>query len=111
MGKKQAIRNPFCRLGLHAKTKNVVQALAQLGVQVNEELVPLVRIEMLKQTTGRKPAKNSRAGQQPCGVAHKDFLGSVETGEGWRLGPSIPPRDTTRITHSVGSTGERTFPM
>jgi hypothetical protein len=58
--KQQAIRNAFFGLGLHAKTKQVVQALEQLGVQVDDEFVRLVRIELLKKITGRKPAKNSR---------------------------------------------------
>lgn len=58
--KKQAIRNAFFGLGLHAKTKQVVQVLEQLGVQVDDEFVRLVRIELLKKTTGRKPTKNCR---------------------------------------------------
>jgi hypothetical protein len=54
--KKQAIRNAFYRLGMHTTPKAVVHALAQLGALVDEDLVRLVRIELLKKTTeGRSP--------------------------------------------------------
>jgi hypothetical protein len=49
---KRAIRNALFRLGLHATPKAVAHALAQQGVQVDEECVRLVRFEMLKETTG-----------------------------------------------------------
>jgi hypothetical protein len=58
--KKQAIQNVFFRLGLHATPKAVVHALAQQDVQVSEESVRLVRIEVLKETTGRKVGKSPR---------------------------------------------------
>ena len=45
---KRAIRNVFFRLGLHARPKEVINTLERDGVQVNEELVRLVRIELLK---------------------------------------------------------------
>jgi hypothetical protein len=53
---KRAIRNAFTRLGLHATPKAVVHALAQQGVQVDEELVRQVRFEILKETTSRVAA-------------------------------------------------------
>jgi hypothetical protein len=65
-GKKQAIRNAFHRLGLHAKPTEVVQVLALLGVQVDEELVRLVRIELLKRTPGGNSAKVSTLVKPPA---------------------------------------------
>ncbi len=58
--KKQAIRNALYRLGLHTTPEGVVDALAQQGVQVDEELVRLMRFEMLKENTGARIAKVSR---------------------------------------------------
>jgi hypothetical protein len=51
ISKTQAIRHVFFRLGMQAAPKSIVQALAQQGIQVTEELVKLVRFEMLKRTT------------------------------------------------------------
>jgi hypothetical protein len=60
MHKAVAIRRTFHRLGLQAKPKEIVQVLADQGIQVGEELVRQVRIEMLKETTDKKPPKVSR---------------------------------------------------
>jgi hypothetical protein len=49
-GKKQAFRNAIFRLGLHATTMAVVHALAQQGIEVNEEFVRQVRFGMLKES-------------------------------------------------------------
>jgi len=59
-GKKRAIKSGLYRLGLHTTPKGVVDALAQQGVQVDEELVRQVRFEMLKETTGAKGVKGIR---------------------------------------------------
>jgi hypothetical protein len=53
-GTKRTIRNAFFRLGLHATPKAVAHALAQQGVQVDEEFVRRVRFEMLKESTGAR---------------------------------------------------------
>jgi hypothetical protein len=63
---KRAIKNAFFRLGLHATPKGVVHALAQGGVQVEEELVRLVRYEMLKETTRKKAAEVSTPVTSPA---------------------------------------------
>jgi hypothetical protein len=52
--KRQAIRNTFYRLGLHTTPKAVVQALAQQGIQVGEELVRLVRFRMLNEAARKR---------------------------------------------------------
>ena len=49
-GTRRAIRNALFRLGLHTTPKGIVDALAQQGIQVSEELGRQVRIEMLKKT-------------------------------------------------------------
>jgi hypothetical protein len=49
--KKQAIRNALLRLGLHTPAKGIVEALAQEGIQVDEQLVTQVCFEMLKDST------------------------------------------------------------
>ena len=59
-GKQRAIRNALYRLGLHTTPKGVVQALAQAGVQVDEELVRQVRLKNLKENTGGSLAKVPR---------------------------------------------------
>jgi hypothetical protein len=59
ISKKQAIRNTFVRLGLHARPKEIVQALEQLGVQVDEGFARVVRVGLLKEATGRPVAKAS----------------------------------------------------
>jgi hypothetical protein len=64
-GKKRAIRNAFFRLGLHAMPKAVVDALAQQGVLVEQELVRQVKFELVKETTGARVAKASRAVTSP----------------------------------------------
>jgi hypothetical protein len=77
---KQAIRNALFRLGLHTRPKGVVDALAQQGVQVDEQLVRAVLVELLKETTGARFGKASRSARLP-GVRRcpKGFPG--------RLGP------------------------
>jgi hypothetical protein len=53
-GTRRAIRNALFRLEPHATPKAVTHALAQQGVQVDEELVRRVRIELLKESTGAR---------------------------------------------------------
>lgn len=65
-GKKQAIRNALFRFGLHATPKGIIDALAQQGVQVNEQVVRAVLIEMLKETTGTRVARGSRPVPSPA---------------------------------------------
>jgi hypothetical protein len=60
ISKTQAIRHAFFRLGMQATPKSIVQALSQQDIKVTEELVKLVRFEMLKETTGAGIAKVSR---------------------------------------------------
>jgi hypothetical protein len=65
-GKKRAIRNAFHRLGLHATAKGVVHALAQQGIQVDEELVRQVHFELRKETTEARTAKVHRPVPPPA---------------------------------------------
>jgi hypothetical protein len=65
-GTKRTIRSAFFCLGLHATPKAVAHALRQQGIQVDEELVPQVRFEMLKQTTQARAAKAARPVQPPA---------------------------------------------
>jgi hypothetical protein len=65
-GKKRAIRNALSRLGLHATPKAVVQALGWQGVRVTEELVRLVRFEMLAVTTRARISKVPRPVPPPA---------------------------------------------
>jgi len=60
IGKKRAIRNAFYRLGLHITPRVVVEALAQQGIKVDEELVRQVRFDMLKESTRGRVATVSR---------------------------------------------------
>jgi len=46
--KKNAIRNALGQLGWHAKGRDVVAFLANLGIEVNEGLISKVRVEALK---------------------------------------------------------------
>jgi hypothetical protein len=64
--KKQAIRNALFRLGMQATPKCIVDALAQRGIQVVEEIVRQVRFQMLKETTGAKVGKSSRPVPSPA---------------------------------------------
>ena len=45
----RAIQNALARLGMQARPAQVVAALADIGIVVNEALVRQVRVEMLKQ--------------------------------------------------------------
>jgi NAD(P)H-dependent FMN reductase len=45
----RAIQNVLARLGMQASPAQVVAALADIGIVVNEVLVRQVRVEMLKQ--------------------------------------------------------------
>ena len=47
--KARAIQNALARLGMQASPEQVVAALADLGIVVNEALVRQVKVEMLKQ--------------------------------------------------------------
>ena len=46
--KKNAIRNALGQLGWHAKGRDVVAFLADLGIEVNEGLISTVKMETLK---------------------------------------------------------------
>jgi hypothetical protein len=46
--KKNAIQNALGQLGWHAKGRDVIAFLANLGIEVNEGLVSAVRIESAK---------------------------------------------------------------
>jgi hypothetical protein len=59
-GKNRAIKNAFYRLGMHVKPPAVVQALAEQGVVVEEEMVRLVQFELLKDRTTGRVARISR---------------------------------------------------
>jgi hypothetical protein len=59
-GKSRAIKNAFYRLGMHVKPQAVVQALAEQGVVVEEELVRLVQFELLMEATTGRVAKIPR---------------------------------------------------
>ena len=65
-GKKRAIRHTFFRLGLHTTPKNIVDALAQQGVLVDEELVRQVRFELLKKATQARAGELTRPGPSPA---------------------------------------------
>ena len=49
ISKTRAIQNALARLGMQARPAQVVAALADFGIVVNEALVRQVRVEMLKQ--------------------------------------------------------------
>ena len=49
MGKKRAVQNTLGRLGMQASNREVVAALAEVGVGVTEGLVRQVRVELLKE--------------------------------------------------------------
>jgi hypothetical protein len=76
-GKKGAIRNALYRLGLHTTPKRVVDALAQQGVQVGEELVRAVLVEMLKETTRGRVRQGFQPGagvrRCPKGFSRRDY--------------------------------------
>jgi hypothetical protein len=47
--KTRVIQNALARLGMQARPEQVVAALADIGIVVNEALVRQVRVELLKQ--------------------------------------------------------------
>jgi hypothetical protein len=49
ISKMRAIQNALARLGMQARPAQVVAALADIGIVVNEALVRQVRVELLKQ--------------------------------------------------------------
>jgi hypothetical protein len=49
MTKKRAIQSALARLGLQASSKQIVAALADMGIAVNEDLVRRVKFDMVKQ--------------------------------------------------------------
>jgi hypothetical protein len=50
----RAIHSTLARLGMQARPAQVVAALADLGIVVNEALVRQVKVEMLKQAAKSK---------------------------------------------------------
>jgi hypothetical protein len=79
--KKHAIRMALFRLGMQAKPKEVVQALADQGIFVSHDLVRLVKIEMtekLVEATRIKfkqvvPPKSVR--RRPNAIPRRHFSG------------------------------------
>jgi hypothetical protein len=65
-GKKRAIRNAFIRLGMQTRAKEVVRVLEGHGVYVDEQLVRLVRVEMLKGIAGARLAEAPRPVPPPA---------------------------------------------
>jgi hypothetical protein len=65
-GNKRSIRSAFLRLGLHARPKGIVYALAQQGIRVDEELVRQVQIELVRETTGARISKVPRPVAPPA---------------------------------------------
>jgi hypothetical protein len=49
MGRKKAIQNVLARLGMQASASQVVLALADIGMAVNEGLVRRVKLEMVRE--------------------------------------------------------------
>ena len=49
ISRTRAIQNTLARLGMQASSKQVVAALAEFGIDVNEGLVRQVKVDMLKQ--------------------------------------------------------------
>ena len=49
ISRTRAIQNALARLGMQARPAQVVAALADIGIVVNEALVRQVRVKMLKQ--------------------------------------------------------------
>lgn len=47
-GIRQAVKNELAREGLHTPPKQIVAALADHGIEVDEDAVRRVRIELLK---------------------------------------------------------------
>lgn len=49
ISRTRAIQNTLARLGMQASPKQVVAALAEFGIDVNEGLVRQVKVDLLKQ--------------------------------------------------------------
>jgi hypothetical protein len=64
-GRKRAIRNAFFRLGLHTPPKGIMDALAQQGIRVDEQLVRQVQFELVRETTEARIGKASRPVASP----------------------------------------------
>jgi hypothetical protein len=77
-GTKRAIRNALFRLGLHTTPKAIVEALAKQGIQVTEELLRLVRIEILKEIS------RARGGKVPRPVPSMAARRRPQGYPGWR---------------------------
>ncbi len=77
MSKKRAIQNVLARLGMQASNKEVVAALATVGIGVPEGLVRQVKVEMLKEVAR---------------VEQQRLMASVRLNrQKVRLPPKIPP--------------------
>jgi hypothetical protein len=65
--RKRAVREAFHRLGLHTRPAAIVRTLAEFGIAVGEDLVRLVRVELLKGTaeTLRERARTPRPAPRP----------------------------------------------
>jgi hypothetical protein len=81
ISRTRAIQNALTRLGMQARPAQVVAALADIGIVVNEALVRQVRVEMLK-----RAAKVER---------HQVRTPQVERPQA-RHPPKVPPRRSHR---------------
>ena len=81
VSKTKAIQNTLARLGMQARTKEVVAALANFGIDVSEALVQRVKLEMLKET-----AKAERQRVKVPSAARRTV----------RRPPKVPPRRSHR---------------
>ncbi len=81
ISRTRAIRNALARLGMQASPKQVVAALAEFGIDVNEGLVRQVKMDMLKQA-----AKSERQRVRTPQIERPQV----------RCPPKVPPRRSHR---------------
>jgi hypothetical protein len=81
MSRTRAIQNALARLGMQARPAQVVAALADIGIVVNEALVRQVKVEKLKRVAQvkRQQTQIPRAGRPQV-----------------RRPPKLPPRRSHR---------------
>ncbi len=81
ISKARAIQNALARLGMQTSPEQVVAALAEFGIDVNEGLVRQVKVDMLKQA-----AKAERQQVRTPQVERPQV----------RCPPKVPPRRSFR---------------
>ena len=102
ISRTRAIQNTLARLGMQASPKQVVAALAEFGIDVNEGLVRQVKVDLLKQA-----AKSERQRVRTPQIERPQVRRPLEAAASTELSVVNPARRASVRTISPPSSSRR----